>query len=138
MRILRQNTGVDDLPGSGENELDAVERVHGKPEDTTAAEGRPEGDGSTAKLIRLPHRPRRRTWQPEGGTVFDPAPTRPVLRSELQSETGTWPVDPGAADHEGSVIDLGASRRKRAGNEAAGAGIRRLAKPRRIGPDTSG
>ncbi|MFJ4655683.1 hypothetical protein ACIP5Y_30760 [Nocardia sp. NPDC088792] len=111
-----------------------------------------------AKLTRLPRRPRRmtedvnepphKTWRPDGTSVYDPAPTRPVLRSELQRETGWWPIDPGAARHtapetdpagpdqDGSVIDLDALRRKRAG-DAPTTGIRRIAKPRRISPSTS-
>ncbi|WP_405166767.1 hypothetical protein OG203_17685 [Nocardia sp. NBC_01499] len=129
-----------------------MERLRRKLEGWKAAEtGRPEVGDDAAKLIRLPHRPRRMTedaserprkpWQSEG-SVFDPAPTRPVLRSELQRETGAWPVDPALpasedepAEHDGSVIDLGALRRKRAGDNGPAAGIRRVAKPRRIGPD---
>ncbi|MGK8524919.1 hypothetical protein ACRS6B_26775 [Nocardia asteroides] len=120
----------------------------------TEAETPGTGD-ETSKVIRLPRRPRRvaeeagerphKTWRSERGAVYDPAPTKPVLRSELQRETGWWPVDPGAAlhpgpeggpsgaEHEGSVVDLDALRRKRAGDQAPAAGIRRMAKPRRIG-----
>ncbi|MEV6276279.1 hypothetical protein [Nocardia sp. NPDC051832] len=120
----------------------------------------PEADDGASKVIRLPRRPRRvteetgerprKTWHSEGGSVYDPAPTRPVLRSELQRETGWWPVDPGATRHpaaphdpartenDGSVVDLDALRRKRAG-EAPATGIRRMAKPRRIrGPGKPG
>ncbi len=94
------------------------------------------GDG-TSKVTRLPRRPRRvteeagggprRTWCAQGGSVFDPAPTKPVLRSELQRETGWWPVapvtarhpapenDPGSSGPDGNVVDLDTLRRKRAG-----------------------
>ncbi|MEV6771875.1 hypothetical protein AB0N05_24945 [Nocardia sp. NPDC051030] len=115
----------------------------------------PEAGEDTPNLVRLPRRPRRMTeetserpqpaWRPEGGSVYDPAPTRPVLRSELQRETGWWLADPGSAlpapehdqrgaEHDGSVTDLGALRRKRAGDDAPAAGIRRMPRPRRIGP----
>ncbi|WP_280503472.1 hypothetical protein [Nocardia farcinica] len=91
------------------------------------------GDDSS-KVTRLPRRPRRvteepgarprRAWLPETGYVFDPAPTKPVLRSELQRETGWWPVTPATDSHpapesgqdrEGDVIDLDSSRRRRSG-----------------------
>lgn len=81
------------------------------------------------------------------------------MRSELQRETGSWPVDSstawhgpavadtgravaeegpasvhaGPADQDASVVDLDELRRKRAGERAPAAGIRRIAKPRRIG-----
>ncbi|MFF0498228.1 hypothetical protein ACFYU5_17600 [Nocardia aobensis] len=81
------------------------------------------------------------------------------MRSELQRETGSWPVDSstawhgpavadtgpavaddgpasvhaGSADQDASVVDLDELRRKRAGERAPAAGIRRIAKPRRIG-----
>ncbi|TLF75319.1 hypothetical protein [Nocardia cyriacigeorgica] len=82
-------------------------------------------------------------WRPEYGTVYDPAPTRPVMRSELERETGSWPVgaattwgtttsaDSHGTDRDGSVVDLDELRRKRAGDDAAAG--RRLPKPRRIG-----
>ncbi|MFF0488171.1 hypothetical protein ACFYTQ_04030 [Nocardia sp. NPDC004068] len=150
---------MSDPPRPGGTNFDAVERMDRQPEDSRTAEtGRAEAETRASKVIRLPHRPRRTTEdtpdrrrkprQPEGGAVYDPAPTRPVMRSELQ-ETGAWPVDlrpawqhtpvdvPDDAERDGSVIDLGASRRKRASAEAPGAGIRRVAKPRRIGPDIS-
>ncbi|MFI6996422.1 hypothetical protein [Nocardia sp. NPDC050175] len=116
--------------------------------------GRAEAGDGASKLIRLPHRPRRmtedaserprKTWRSEGGSHFDPAPTRPVTRSELQGETGAWPVDPArapehdpsGAEQDASVIDLAALRRKRASDDAPAAGIRRMGKPRRIRPDT--
>ncbi|GAA5071498.1 hypothetical protein [Nocardia iowensis] len=149
--------GRESLPGPGDNRFDAVERMRRRLEGTKPAEtGRPEAGDGASKLIRLPHRPRRmsedvgerprKPWQPAGGSAFDPAPTRPVLRSELQRETGAWPIDPslawqpaaeddpGSAEQGGSVIDLGALRAKRAGDDVPAAGIRR--KPRRIGPDT--
>lgn len=65
------------------------------------------------------------------------------MRSELERETGSWPVgaattwgtttsaDSHGADHDGSVVDLDELRRKRAGDDAAAG--RRLPKPRRIG-----
>ncbi|AYF76930.1 hypothetical protein D7D52_27495 [Nocardia yunnanensis] len=143
--------------------MDAVERLRKKLESLKAAEaGSPEAGDAASNLTRLPRRPRRmseevsprKTWQPEGLSAYDPAPTRPVLRSELQRETGWWPVDPGQAGftphtdaangsgEDGSVIDLGTARRKRAAEDAPAAGIRRVAKPRRIGPaagsDTQG
>ncbi|WP_280234216.1 hypothetical protein [Nocardia cyriacigeorgica] len=90
--------------------------------------------------------PSAKTWRSEGGTVHDPAPTRPVLRSELQLETGAWPVAPAAtwsptaatapnsADQDGSVVDdLAESRRKRTGDDTPAVGIHHLPKPRRIG-----
>ncbi|MBF6331121.1 hypothetical protein [Nocardia transvalensis] len=149
---------MSDVPGPGGDRFDAVERLRRTPDGVRADEtGRSEAGDGASKLVRLPHRPRRmtedagerrrKTWRSEGGSVFDPAPTRPVLRSELQCETGAWPVDlgpawqhvpdeePGGAEHGGSVIDLGAWR-KRAGDAAPAVGIRRMAKPRRIGPDT--
>ncbi|MFF0455018.1 hypothetical protein [Nocardia africana] len=124
---------------------------------------------SAPKVVQLPRRPRRvaddaakpprKTWRSEGGRGPDPAPTRPVMRSELQRETGAWPVDSGAAWHgppvadtgpmvadegpapvhagpagqDASIVDLDELRRKRAGEGAPAAGIRRIAKPRRIG-----
>ncbi|APE35431.1 hypothetical protein BOX37_17405 [Nocardia mangyaensis] len=104
------------------------------------------GGGGASNVVRLPKRPRRgredvgdaqrRPWSPE--TVYDPAPTRPVTRAELQGETGAWPVDTAAqakgnAEHERNVIDLDASRRKRGGASAWSAGPRPRVKPRRIG-----
>ncbi len=107
------------------------------------------GEGGS-KVVRLPRRPRRvtddadgrphKTWRSEGDSLSDPPPTRPVLRSELQRETGWWPVDPGPprpaaptadpgdADHEATVFDLDVLRRKRAGGDAATVNIR----PRRV------
>ncbi|WP_146251240.1 hypothetical protein [Nocardia tenerifensis] len=151
---------MSDLQGPGDNRFDAVERLRRNPEGRKAADtGSCEAGNATSKLIRLPHRPRRmtdsagdrprKTWQPEGPSAFDPAPTRPVMRSELQRETGAWPVAfaPGwqptsddaadRAEHDGSVIDFNALRRKRAGGEAPASGIRRVAKPRRIDPGKS-
>lgn len=127
-----------------------MERLRRKLEGLKAPES-DRAEAGESKLIRLPHRPRRmteeaaerprKTWRSEGAT-FDAPPTRPVTRSELQAETGAWPADAGPQDdrggteHDASIIDLGASRRKRAGRDAPAAGIRRVAKPRRIGPDT--
>ncbi|WP_157126266.1 hypothetical protein [Nocardia mikamii] len=123
----------------------------------------PKNTGAGApKVVQLPRRPRRvaddaaepprKTWRSEGGRGPDPAPTRPVMRAELQRETGSWPMDSGAAwhgpavadkgpatddaspaDQDASVVDLDELRRKRAGETAPAAGIRRIAKPRRIG-----
>ncbi|MTE12812.1 hypothetical protein [Nocardia aurantiaca] len=152
----REVPGRGSLPGPGGNRFDAVERLRRKLEELRAAEtGSPEADEGNSKLTRLPRRPRRMTeevsdrprnaWRPDGGSIYDPAPTRPVLRSELQRETGWWPVDPGPArhpapahdpgraDNDGNVIDLGAARRKRAGDDAPVTGVRRPARPRRIG-----
>lgn len=138
------------VPGSGGNRFDAVERLRRKLEGHRAAEaGSPEADQGAAKLTRLPRSPRRmtdeagerprKTWRTEGDAIHEAPPTRPVLRSELQRDTGWWTADPGqvpegAPEHDGSVIDLGAARRKRARDDAPAAGIRRRARPRRIGP----
>ncbi|MBF6133336.1 hypothetical protein IU501_10030 [Nocardia otitidiscaviarum] len=137
----------------GEPGFDAVEHLRRKLEGMKAAEA---GASEAGKPIRLPRRPRRtseepgerarKTWRSEGsGSVYDPAPTRPVLRSELQRETGWWQAgpdsawlptvqpDPAGAEQDGSVIDFGAARRKRAGADGPARGGRRMAKPRRIG-----
>ncbi|WP_413465529.1 hypothetical protein, partial [Nocardia seriolae] len=147
---------------------DAVEALRRKLEDlrvgTATPADTPESGDSPANLTRLPRRPRRmteqpaqpprktppprRTWHPDNASVYDPAPTRPVLRSELQRETGWWPVDPGATRHpsapqptdaeqDASVIDLDALRRKRTGADTPASPPRRIAKPRRIGPNTA-
>lgn len=144
------------MPGPGGKRFDKLERLRRKLEGMKASEsGSPGAGDGTSNVTRLPRRPRRvteeagerphKTWRAEGGSVYDPAPTRPVLRSELQRETGWWPVDPGAArplapeddpgsaEQEASVVDLDALRRKRAGDDAPAVGIRRMAKPRRIG-----
>jgi hypothetical protein len=144
-------------PEPGGNRFDAAERLRRTLEGMKAAEtGSPEAGEGPSKLTRLPRRPRRmteeagerphKTWRSDGGPVYDPAPTSPVLRSELQRETGWWPVDPGAARHaapdddpdsaeqDASVIDLGALRRKRAGDNAPARGARRVPRPRRIAP----
>lgn len=129
----------------GPKSYDALARLRGsagsRPGETGSAEA---GDGAS-NVTRLPRRPRRvtedggerrrKTWCSEGAPVDDPAPTRPVMRSELQRETGGWPLvpDPDGAEPEGSVVDLAAIRSKRAGAGAPAAGIRRLANPRRIG-----
>ncbi|MFE9581161.1 hypothetical protein ACFYO1_32640 [Nocardia sp. NPDC006044] len=136
------------VPGSGGNRFDAVERLRRKLEGHKAAEaGSPEADPDAAKLTRLPRSPRRmtdepgerprKTWRTEGDAIHEAPPTRPVMRSELQRDTGWWTADPGQVpdpEHDGSVIDLGAARRKRARADAPAAGIRRRARPRRIGP----
>ncbi|WP_431956704.1 hypothetical protein [Nocardia lijiangensis] len=134
-----------------------MERLRRRLEGMKSSEtGSPEAGDGTSKVTRLPRRPRRvseaddrphQPWRSEG-SVYDPAPTRPVLRSELQLETGHWPVDPGVArhpapeeasgntEHHGNVVDLAALRRKRAGDDAPAAAIRRMPRPRRIGPKT--
>ncbi len=134
---------------------------HSPPADSMSDQEAPEPqtaptttEAGTAKVIQLPRHPRRvtedvgsparKTWRSDGGSVYDPAPTRPVMRSELQRETGSWPVDrgaawqrpaagPGSGDRDGSVVELDELRRIRSGDRAAAAGIRRVAKPRRIG-----
>ncbi|MGW4533417.1 hypothetical protein ACWEOI_20950 [Nocardia sp. NPDC004340] len=153
--------GRGSLPGPGANRFDAVERLRAKLEAMRAGEAAtPEKDDSN--LTRLPRRPRRTTdpapgppsmpWNPAGGSAYDPAPTRPVTRAELQGETGWLPIDPGRAQHpapapeagrgDGSVIDFNAARRRRAGEDAPATGMRPIAKPRRIGsgdaPETKG
>ncbi|MEV0063543.1 hypothetical protein [Nocardia sp. NPDC050718] len=138
--------------GPGGNRFDAVEQLRRKWEESKAADG---GSGAAeagaSNVVRLPRRPRRGRedagearhlpWYPEA--VYDPAPTRPVTRAELQGETGSWsadaqgrPVPPGggSVEHERNVIDFGASRRKRAGTESSPAGQRPTMKPRRVGP----
>ncbi|MDO3646189.1 hypothetical protein [Nocardia mangyaensis] len=133
--------------GPGGSRYDAVELLRRKREEMKAAEdGSGAGAGEASNVVRLPKRPRRgrddlsdaqrRPWSPEA--VYDPAPTRPVTRAELQGETGAWPVDAAAqangnAEHERNVIDLGASRRKRGGASASFGGPRPRVKPRRIG-----
>ncbi|MRH88069.1 hypothetical protein GFY24_11550 [Nocardia sp. SYP-A9097] len=148
-----------ELPETGGNTFDAVERLRRKLEALKAAETTsPEAGPGNSKLIRLPRRPRRMTdqpsahphqpWRSEGTHLHDPEPTRPVLRSELQRETGWWPLDPSQTpppapgdnprdpEHDSTVIDLAALRRKRAGDDAPAASIKRMAKPRRISPAT--
>ncbi len=147
--------GREPSPDPGRKRFDALERSRRKLEEGMKAAEPPGADDGTAKVTRLPRRPRRvteeagerphKTWRSERGSVYDPAPTKPVLRSELQRETGWWPVDPGAGRHrapeddsasagpEGSVVDLDALRRKRAGGDTAAGGTRRMVKPRRIG-----
>ncbi|MFB8277731.1 hypothetical protein [Nocardia colli] len=136
------------VPGSGGNRFDAVERLRRKLEGLKAAEAdSPEADQGAAKLTRLPRSPRRmteepgerprKTWRTEGDAIHEAPPTRPVLRSELQQDTGWWTADPDQVpdpEHDGSVIDLGAVRRKRARDDSPAAGIRRRGRPRRIGP----
>ncbi|WP_460720302.1 hypothetical protein [Nocardia heshunensis] len=151
--------GRGGLPGPGGDRFDAVEQLRRKLESLKAGEQKtPETEEGASNLTRMPRRPRRmseeaserprKTFDPAALSAYDPAPTRPVLRSELQRETGWWPVDPGQAGFpatppdtdpnapDGSVIDLNAARRKRAGDIAPAAGIRRVARPRRIGQDT--
>lgn len=154
----REVPGRGGLPGPGGDRFDAVEHLRRKLESLKAGDKTsPDTEDNPSNLTRLPRRPRRmseetserprKTWNPEALSAYDPAPTRPVLRSELQRETGWWPVDPGQAGfpaappdpdapaQDGSVIDFDAARRKRAG-DAPAAGIRRVARPRRISSDT--
>lgn len=102
--------GRGSLPEPDANRFDAVERLRRKLERLEAAKTDPaetdppaaDDDGASARLTRLPRRPRRMTeepaepprrqWQPDGVPLYDPAPTRPVTRSELQRETGWWPA----------------------------------------------
>lgn len=150
-----EEPGRESLPGPGGKRLDARERMRRKLEGIRAAAT---GDG-TSKVTRLPRRPRRvaeeggerphKTWHSDGGPVYDPAPTRPVLRSELERGTGWWQIDPGAAqhpapedspdsdEHDASVVDLDALRRKRSGADAPAGRVPRMPKPRRIrNPDS--
>ncbi|MFE3193212.1 hypothetical protein ACFXHA_29700 [Nocardia sp. NPDC059240] len=154
----REVPGRGRLPGPGGDRFDAVEQLRRKLESLKAGETKaPESEDGPSNLTRMPRRPRRmseevsepprKTFNPEVLSAYDPAPTRPVMRSELQRETGWWPVDPGQAGfpapppdpnapgQDGSVIDLGEARRKRAA-DAPAAGIRRIARPRRISSDT--
>ncbi|MFC9995162.1 hypothetical protein [Nocardia sp. NPDC127526] len=156
----QEEPGRGSVPGDGGYRVDAVERLRRKLEGLRAAEaGGPAAGEGSSKVTRLPRRPRRMTeeaserpqqpWRSEGGSVYDPAPTRPVQRSELQRETGWWPADPGRAQHpapetepgggeqDGGVVDLGAARRKRTADGGPVGGIRRVARPRRIGSSAS-
>jgi hypothetical protein len=56
------------------------------------------------------------------------ADTGPAVADE-----GPASIHAGPADQDASVVDLDELRRKRAGERAPAAGIRRIAKPRRIG-----
>ncbi|MEV0768782.1 hypothetical protein [Nocardia salmonicida] len=137
--------------GPDEDRFDAVERLRRKWEEAKAAEdGSGAAAGGASNVVRLPRLPRRgrekvdearpRPWPAE--EVDDPAPTRPVTRAELQGETGAW-LFHGAAlsaaqadenpEHEGNVIDFGASRRKRTGADSSPGRARPRAMPRRIG-----
>jgi hypothetical protein len=68
------------------------------------------------------------------------------MRSELERETGSWPVSAAttwgtasaeahSSGQDGSVVDLDKLRRKRAGDDAATG--RRLPRPRRVGDSGS-
>lgn len=142
------------MPQSGGKRFDEPERLRSRQAEGMKAVEMPGADDGTSKVTRLPRRPRRvaeeagerlqKTWRSDRGSVYDPAPTKPVLRSELQRETGWWPVgpgtarhrapesDPGSAEPDGTVVDLDALRRKRAGGDGPAADIRRTVKPRRI------
>ncbi|MEV0248735.1 hypothetical protein AB0H76_19190 [Nocardia sp. NPDC050712] len=154
----REEPGREAAPEQGGKRIDARERLRKRLEGMLPPEfGTPDADEEASKVIRLPRRPRRvgdeaaehpDPWHPDGSSVYDPAPTRPVLRSELQRETGWWPVDPGAirhpaapfdpdgGEHDGSVVDLDALRRQRAEGDNSVRGRRRMARPRRISKDT--
>ncbi|WP_336082808.1 hypothetical protein [Nocardia sp. SSK8] len=116
-----QETGSRFAREPDEGRFDAVERLRRKWEEAKAAE-----DRAMSNVVRLPRRPRR--GRPEVG---DPPPTRPVTRAELEAETSPWPA-PAPAD--GNVIDLGASRRRRAGADAVPGRTRPRVMPRRVGP----
>ncbi|MFE9787076.1 hypothetical protein ACFYO7_17015 [Nocardia salmonicida] len=137
--------------GPDEGRFDAVERLRRKWEEAKADEDSSgAAPGGASNVVRLPRMPRRgrekvdeappRPWP--SAEVDDPAPTRPVTRAELQGETGAW-LFHGAAlsaaqadenpEHERNVIDLGASRRKRAGADPSPGRARPRAMPRRIG-----
>ncbi|MFC9895721.1 hypothetical protein ACFVMC_18710 [Nocardia sp. NPDC127579] len=105
----------------------------------------PGGNEPDRKVIRLPRRPRRvtedtapqprKTWRTDTGSSFDPAPTRPVSRSELQGETGWWRAETGAdspPETDGTVVDLDTLRRRRAAENGSIARVRRVPKARRI------
>ncbi|MFD4440052.1 hypothetical protein ACFWPK_09755 [Nocardia sp. NPDC058519] len=133
--------------GPGGGHYDAVERLRRKWEAIKAAEGGSgAAEGGASNVVRLPRPPRRgreeagearhQPWMSE--EVDDPAPTRPVTRAELQGETGAWlmhtaPQADGDAEHERNVIDLGASRRKRANADGSPRRARPRVMPRRIG-----
>ena len=102
-------------------------------------------DEAASNVVRLPKRPRhsrdndgqaRRPWEPD--PVYDPAPTRPVTRAELQAETASWSADAAeraaaalgdTGEPENNVIDLVASRRTRADGSR---GVRPRVMPRRV------
>ncbi|QLY27569.1 hypothetical protein [Nocardia huaxiensis] len=147
---------MSDARGPGENRFDAVERLRRKLEGTKPSDPTtPDSADRAAKVTRLPRRPRRvtetpaerprRTWHPDNVSAYDPAPTRPVTRAELQRETGWWQATPEAPTppsndaprQEADVIDFGSLRRKPpAPGDTAPTGFRRIAKPRRITPTT--
>lgn len=146
-----QETGSGFTMGADDSRYDAVNRLRRRWEEAKAAETGPETTpAGPSNVVRLPRRPRRgredgdarpQPWMPEG--VHDPAPTRPVTRAELQGESGSWLVNPPewaaapaaeTADQENNVLDLSASRRKRAGAEGAPARTRPKVMPRRVGP----
>ncbi|GGK62114.1 hypothetical protein [Nocardia camponoti] len=116
--------------GAGEHRFDAVERMRKKWEQLRSAES---AAGDASNVVRLPKRPRRSRADTEGvrhpwaDGDYDPSPTRPVTRAELQRETESWmaPVDLGS-----NVVDLDASRRERMDPSVP----RRRVRPRRISP----
>ncbi|PFX00577.1 hypothetical protein CJ469_04399 [Nocardia farcinica] len=105
------------------------------------------GAEEPSTVVRLPRQPRRVVEEPAGrrdkpwrdNAPGDPPPTRPVLRSELQAETGAWqaeadgPVgsapEPGAAERGGELVELHAWQRKRASGKPPAP---RRIRPRRI------
>ncbi|WP_157573725.1 hypothetical protein [Nocardia jejuensis] len=149
----REEPGPESLPGPGQKRFDAVERLRKKLESMKPPEAAPAPGTDEPKVIRLPRAPRRaldedaerpaKPWWPEGGSIYDPAPTRPVTRSELQRETGWWLADPrpelpasddSGPEHGANVLDFGAQRRQRAGADTPARSGRRMARPRRVGP----
>lgn len=150
-----------EVPGprsAGGKRFDARDTLRRKLEGmrSTETDGPASGDGAS-KVIRLPRRPRhvqtesdRRSHRPsDGDSVYDPAETRPVLRSELQGDTGHWPIDPGATtpptpghdpgdvEDDRGVVDLDELRRSRAGENPRPTRVRRIARPRRIAKNAS-
>ncbi|MFC4374288.1 hypothetical protein ACFO5K_09255 [Nocardia halotolerans] len=138
-------TGSGFTPGPGEKRFDAVERMRRKSAEQRAAEAETRAADGATNVVRLPKRPRRsqsevgpaRRWPRDG--AYDPAPTRPVTRAELQRESATLPFEqvapPGSGDNEqdADLIDLDASRRKRVGEDARPGRTRRMVRPRRVG-----
>ncbi|MBH0779177.1 hypothetical protein [Nocardia bovistercoris] len=132
-----------EVPGrhneSSADRANARDKLRRQLEDMRSAEADPSSGNRTPKVTRLPRRPRRVTDDlrgapdPQGGPVYDPAPTRPVSRSELQHETGRWPAGPTpkkppTAPPQGNVVDLDALRRRRGGDDPRPTKARRITK----------
>lgn len=106
----------------------------------------PGAGDAESNVVRMSRRPRRVPDEPAAGppkaweenAPGDPPPTRPVLRSELQAETGAWPVPPPApapgTTHGGDLVELDAWQRRRAGAP----GPRRVRPRRVVKPDEDG